>query len=144
MSSNSRLTVATHILAWMALVARKDPGPVTSDRIARSVNTNPVIIRRALGALSKQGLVQSRRGAHAGWTLAKRPDAISLLDVYRAVDEGPIFALHASRPNQACPIGRGIQPVLTDVYDDLAGLLRRRLAGVTIEDLLNRILRGSR
>src|SRR5690606_41460032 len=101
MSSNSRLTVATHILAWMALVARKDRGPVTSDRIARSVNTNPVIIPRALGALSKRGLVQSRRGAHAGWTSAKRPDGVSLLDVYRAVDDAPTFALHGSRPCEA-------------------------------------------
>jgi Rrf2 family protein len=140
MSSNSRLTIATHILAWMALVGRRDPAPVTSERMACSVNTNPVVIRRILGALSKQGLVTSHRGANAGWTLSRRPRDISLLDVYRAVDEGTLFALHASPPNQACPVGRGIQPVLHEVYGEMAQVLQRQLASVTVEDLLDRIL----
>jgi DNA-binding IscR family transcriptional regulator len=53
---------------------------VTSDRIAVSVNTNPVVIRRALALLQQGGLIQSQRGANAGWVLAKRPSAITLLN----------------------------------------------------------------
>ena len=143
MGSNSRLTIATHILAWMALAGRRHPGPFTSEQIARSVNTNPVVIRRILGSLSKHGLVNSHRGANAGWTLSRQPAEISLLEIYRAVDEGPLFALHASRPNRACPIGRGIQPVLKEVYGGLADVLQNQLAGLTIEDLLDRILEVS-
>ncbi len=101
MSSNSRLTIATHILAWMALVETGRADPVTSERIARSVNTNPVVIRRLLGALARKGLVKSHRGANAGWTLATSADAITLSDIYRAVEDGSLFAMHASPPNQA-------------------------------------------
>ncbi|GHO72696.1 hypothetical protein KSD_04670 [Ktedonobacter sp. SOSP1-85] len=64
MSANSRFTVALHTLSWMALVARQRE-IVTSDQIAASVNTNPVVIRRILGLLEKAHLVivQHRTGA---------------------------------------------------------------------------------
>jgi DNA-binding IscR family transcriptional regulator len=39
---------------------------MTSDQVAASMNTNPVIIRRSLGDLRRAGLVQVRRGAGAG------------------------------------------------------------------------------
>ncbi len=140
MSANSRLTVAIHILSWMALVERRRPDPVTSDKIAASVNTNPVVIRRTLGLLRRGGLVRVQRGANAGWKLAKRADAITLLDIYRAVEDAPLFALHATRPNQACPIGRGIQPALKQVYAALEDQLGRQLRKLTIEQVLTETL----
>ncbi len=137
MSANSRLTVAVHILSWMALVARKRADPVTSERIALSVNTNPVVIRRTLGLMQKAGLVRSHRGVNAGWTLAKSAETITLREIFAALGDGGTFALHPSTPNAACPIGRGIQPVLSRVYSSLDELIERQLAQTTIEQLLN-------
>jgi len=132
MSANSRMTVAVHILSFMILWAQKHPEPATSERIAHSVNTNPVVIRRLLGLLQKGGLVKSQRGVNAGWRLAKRPTAITLLDVYRAVEDAPLFALHVSPPNRQCPIGRGVQPALKKVYGALETQLRQRLLRTTL------------
>ncbi|GHO51069.1 Rrf2 family transcriptional regulator [Ktedonospora formicarum] len=105
MSANSRFTVALHTLSWMALVARQRE-IVTSDQIAASVNTNPVVIRRILGVLEKAHLVIVQHGTGAGWKLARTPEAISLLDVYQAVEQSQLFELHHSQPNQACPVGK--------------------------------------
>jgi DNA-binding IscR family transcriptional regulator len=76
--------------------------------------------------------------------LATSADAITLSDIYRAVEDGSLFAMHASPPNQACPVGRGIQPVLTQVYDALDAVLQKQLAEVTIKDILDRILAKDR
>ncbi|MEO3827741.1 Rrf2 family transcriptional regulator [Actinomadura sp. B10D3] len=136
MSANSRFTVAIHILSWMALVARNGEDVVTSDRIAGSVNTNPVVIRRTLGRLREAGLVQSQRGNGAGWSLTRPAASTLLLDVYEAMEPGELFRLHSTLPNQECPVGRGIQPALRRVYGDVDEAVRRRLAGTSIEDVL--------
>lgn len=140
MSVNSRMTIALHVLSFMSSAARKRPDPVTSERIARSVNTNPVVIRRMLGALRQAGLVRSHRGANAGWTLARRPEAISLLDVYSAVHDEPLFGLHASPPNPKCPIARGLPPALRKVYGALEEELRRQLARTSVDEVLDQTL----
>ncbi|MEI5100162.1 Rrf2 family transcriptional regulator [Streptomyces sp. PmtG] len=137
MSANSRMTVATHALTWMALVCPKRPdGIVTSDQIADSVHTNPVVIRRTLGSLRDAGLVVSQRGQGAGWRLAREPEAITLRDVYLAVEPDPLLALHPSTPNQKCPVGRGIPPVLRGAYDRAEEAMKAELAGVTVADVL--------
>jgi Rrf2 family protein len=132
MSANSRMTVAIHILSFMVLWEQRRTELATSERVAESVNTNPVVIRRLLGSLQKAGLVRSHRGKNAGWTLAKQPEAITLLDVYSAVEDAPLFSLHASQPNQNCPIGRGVQPALNKIYGALDRQLRGRLAKTTL------------
>ncbi|RFU38380.1 Rrf2 family transcriptional regulator [Actinomadura logoneensis] len=137
MSANSRMTVATHTLTWMALVCPSRPdGVVTSDRIAASVNTNPVVIRRILGSLRDAGLVVSRRGQGAGWMLGRAPESITLRDVYAAVEPEPLLAPHPAPPNQACPVGRGIPPVLREAYGRAEESMKEQLATVTIADVL--------
>ncbi|MFE9812845.1 Rrf2 family transcriptional regulator [Streptomyces sp. NPDC005227] len=140
MSANSRLTVAAHALAWIGLYQRRGHEVATSEQIATSVNTNPVVIRRLLAELRKAGLADSRRGAGAGWMLSREPAAITLLDVYEAVEPGSVFALHRSAPDPECVVGRGIGPVMTAVYDDVEAALRRELAKTTLEDVLRDVL----
>lgn len=143
MSANSRLTVAIHVLAWMALVSRSGRDVVTSEQIAASVHTNPVVIRRSLGKLRQGGLVRAQRGNGAGWSLARDAASISLLDVYESVESGELFGMHAHEPNQGCPVGRGIQPALQRTYGGLEEALRRELATTSIEGVLADILRGA-
>lgn len=140
MAANSRLTIAVHVLAWMALAQRRGQDLLTSDQVAASVNTNPVIIRRSLGDLRRAGLVQVRHGPGAGWSLARAPQEISLLDVYNAVEQEPLFGMHRTEPNLECPVGRGIRPTLEDVYGGVERALRSQLRRTSIADVLRQTL----
>jgi len=141
MAANSRMTIAVHALAWMALARRRGLEWMTSDQVAASVNTNPVIIRRSLGDLRRAGIVEVRHGTDAGWTLARPAEEIRLLDVYDAVAPEPLFAMHHTEPNLECPVGFGIRPALGHVYEGVEGAVRHELAGTSIADVLRRTLR---
>jgi DNA-binding IscR family transcriptional regulator len=135
MSTNNRMSLAVHVLTWIAFDRRGTDKEVgTSQRIATSVNTNPVVIRRSLINLREAGLVQSSRSR--GWTLTRDASKITLLDVYHAVGGGEIFGMHASPPDAECYVGYGIQPVLTRVYDRATAALCESLASTTIADIL--------
>ena len=136
MNVSTRFTVALHILPLLASSANK---ALTSEYIAGSVNTNPVVIRRLLGLLRRAGFVSSQGGAGGGWELARVPDDITLADVRRAVNEGSPFSMHNQAPNPACPVGRHIQGALTGVYDEAEKALEDRLALTTVRELLQSV-----
>ena len=131
---NSRFAVAVHILT---LLEQQQGEPVPSEYIAGSVNTNPSLVRKLVGMLARAGLTTSQLGTGGGALLAKPASRITLRDVYRAVDEGELFAMHRERPNAACPIGRNIQAALEGHIDTAAAALEEELARVTIADVLN-------
>ena len=96
MTKSSRFVVATHCLT---LLAYGDGEAMTSDYIAGSVNTNPVVVRRILGMLAKAGLVTTHEGAGGGVRLAKSANDIDLRTVFAAVEPDELFAPHPQDPN---------------------------------------------
>ncbi|MFI5891121.1 Rrf2 family transcriptional regulator [Actinoplanes sp. NPDC051513] len=136
MSANSKLTIATHALAWMALNERLGGKFATSDQIANSVATNPVVIRRLMSEMAKAGLIETQRGPSAGWRLARTPEDISLWDINEALGPEAAFALHRNEPSASCPIARGIRPALTPIYARVDDAIRRELAGTRLADVL--------
>ncbi len=141
MPSNSRFAIAVHILTLMAHVGDE---PLKSDEVACSVNTNPVVIRRILCALSKAGLVVSQTGAAGGTRLARKASKITLLEVYRAVDAGNIFAMHPQPPNAQCPVGMKIEGSLDQILSEVEQGVERVLENITIEKVLKSIEPGAR
>src|SRR3982750_2971015 len=89
MRRDSRLSGVLHVLLHMA----EHDGPVTSDMLAKAMGTNPVVVRRIMAGLRDGGYVRSEKGHGGGWVLARDLDAISLLDVHRAVGGPQIFAI---------------------------------------------------
>lgn len=130
MQISSRFSVGVHVLTLLATTPAGEL--LTSDRMAGSVNTNPVVIRRILGQLKKAGLVEIRAAA-GGTYLRRAPAAITLLDVYRAVEvvEGRLFSMH-DNPSPRCLVGRNIQAALDNTLVRAQAALEQELAGVTL------------
>lgn len=136
MSGNSRYTVAIHVLT---LLAHSGPEPLTSEYIAGSVNTNPVVIRRVLACLRTSKLVVSQGGPGGGWRLVRSPRAITLRDVYRAVEGSTLFPLHSNTPNPRCPVGSTIQRALMGHFESAQLALEKDLQRITVADLVKEV-----
>jgi Rrf2 family protein len=135
MAANSQFAVAVHVLT---LLARSGERRAKSEGLAKSVNTNPVVIRRLLSQLAHADLISSQTGAFGGSKLKREPAEINLVDVYRAVCCGEVFALHGRSPSQDCPVGRNIEAVLCNLQKEIDKSVTETLAQYTLADVLEK------
>ena len=135
MQISSRFTMAIHMFACIDTFKEMK---MTSDFMAGSIGTNPVIIRKLLGQLKSAGLVEVARGT-GGVTIKKPLDEITFLDVYKAVECAPdeeLFHFHEN-PNQKCPVGRNIHHVLDDKLIQVQKAMEDELSMITLEEVKN-------
>lgn len=133
MQISSRFTMAIHMFACIDTFAEQK---MTSDFMAGSIGTNPVIIRKLLQQLKAAGLVQVSRGT-GGVTVTRPLEDITFLDIYRAVECTPdeeLFHFH-EKPNKRCPVGRNIHHVLDDKLARVQEAMEKELAAITLADI---------
>ena len=136
MPTSSRFVVAVHALTLMAWF---DDEPLKSDQVAKSVNTNPVVIRRILCELAQAQLVTSQTGSGGGSRLAREPGKITLLDVYQAVHSKGVFSMPRHAPSRHCPVGINIDSVLGEVLGEVDTAVEKVLIKITINDVVQRL-----
>lgn len=130
--NNSRYTIALHILTYLAM---NFEGRNTSEYMAKSINTNPVVVRRILSTLRKAGYVSSQPGVGGGITLMVSPETVTLGDVYSHFEKSELFPMHTNPPMTQCPSGGTIQQVLQPVYDNARNAMCDVLSSTTIAQL---------
>ena len=134
MQISSRFTVALHIFTCVETF--KDQYKITSDFLAGSINTNPVMIRKILTQLKNAGLITVARGT--GGINPTRPlNEITFYDVYEAiepVENGDLFNFH-TRTNPQCPVGRNIHNLLDDKLKAIQLAMEDEMKKYTIDDL---------
>ena len=138
MSISSRFSVGIHILTLIEI--NKD-GVSSSEYIARSVNTNPAMIRKIMGMLKKAGLINVQPGI-AGAELARDLPDITLLDVYKAVNvvkDNELFSIHEN-PNPDCTVGKNIQKTIEPLFFSAQHAMEKVLENVTIEDVVKDVM----
>lgn len=74
-----------------------------------------------------------------GWWLRRDPAEITLLEVYRAVEEGHLLALHRRTPNPDCLVGRNIQRTLEFYFGEAEQAFEQALAGRTIVQVIETV-----
>ena len=132
MKYSLKLSHAVHILVF---IHTAEGVPVSSDKIAESIHTNPGCVRQIMSALRKADLIKSVTG-HPKPELARDPEDISLLAVYKAV-EGDKPLLHLdTHTNPECGVGVNIQLALQTFYDKVQKDAEASMAGISLADII--------
>lgn len=138
MLSSSRFIVAVHAMSVLARFQGK--GPVCSALVAQSVHTNPVVIRRLMTELEKAHLVRSVAGRSGGFELNRDPSAITLADVYFAVEDESVFRMHKTDPLSNCPVAAQLGKILSVPLKAAECALHTSLARTSIRDVATAIV----
>lgn len=125
----------------MAVLAHLPDKDITSGNLATSVNTSPSFVRRVLAKLSKSGLVETAMGKAGACWLAKDAKAISLLDIYRAVDAPKAFSIHGYAEHKPCPVSRNIKRALERTLAKTQKAMEARLAETSLAQITSDIIK---
>ena len=137
MQISSRFTMAIHMFACIDTFSDQK---MTSDFMAASIGTNPVIVRKLLQQLKAAGLIEVQRGT-GGVKITRPLEEITFLDIYQAVECTPdeqLFHFHEN-PNQKCPVGKNIHKVLDNRLLQVQKAMEDKLAEMTLADVKNAV-----
>lgn len=126
-----------HVLLHMA----EQDGPVTSEALAKAMNTNPVVIRRIMAGLRDECYIRSVKGHGGGWTLACDLSTVTLRDVYTALGCPPLLAMGNRTESPGCLVEQAVNAALGQAFRDAEALLLERLGDVTLAALRTRLRR---
>lgn len=133
---DTKFSVALHILAMIS----ESTTVLSSQDLATSVGTNASYIRKVIALLKQAGLIESRQGKQ-GYQLTKRPQEISLLEIYYATQEVThiqLFPVHQNM-NPDCPVGQHIEGAITPIFSEVESHLEQELAGHTLTDVIDNL-----
>ena len=131
MKRDSRMSGVLHVLLHMAEVK----GPVTSEAMAKAMQTNPVVIRRLMAGLRDAGFVRSEKGHGGGWTIARDLASLTLRDVYGALGAPELFAMGNRTQAPGCLVEQAVNAALNSAFLEAETLLLDRFDTVTLAQL---------
>ena len=128
-----------HTLAALGFLKRQGIARVSSRLIAKSVNTNPVVIRNLILSLKKAGLVDSKEGKDGGVSLARPPTKVSLQEIYLAVEETGVLRHNKNPEFKPCPVSRGMKKTLSPIFEEVDRAVVKALKNKTLQQIIDQI-----
>ena len=117
---------ADYALRAMIYLAQIEPNQrAATSQIADVQRIPPSFLAKIISQLSIAGLIHTSRGARGGVSLARSPEAISVLEVVEAID-GPLMLNECSQDVDACPFGSDcpLRPLWCETQAEMVDRLR--------------------
>jgi Rrf2 family protein len=130
-------------LGWL-----HDQTPVPIRRLAAWFDLPQEYLKKRLQALARAGILASAPGARGGWTLARPPERITVMEVVAALEDG-VEPFRCTEVRQRGMSGQGAGPEfvrpcgIVSVMRGAELAWRRELAAHTIADLMARSPSGA-
>jgi len=115
---------------------RKSDKPIGAEQLANELNIPKSFLAKILQSLAKQGILESRKGAHGGFVLAQEINEISVNNVIFAAEGKSPAVFDCTSYSHTCPKGAigtcAISPFLANFQTKIDDFLN----GLTLGDIL--------
>lgn len=123
----------------MTALAYHEGELMTSYQLAKSVRTNPTVVRRLVAKLSEAGLLDSYKGKSGGVRISKNPKDITLKEIYMAVSGKKFINAPDKEPDKKCAVSCSMGSLLSEVIEGLERQSLKYLSTITICDLRKQV-----
>lgn len=138
MRRDSRLSGVLHVLLHMAQHPER---AFTSEEMAKSMDTNPVVIRRIMAGLRDHGYLRSEKGHGGGWTLSCDLAKVTFRDIYTALGCPALLAIGNRTESPGCVVEQAVNAALGAAFDDAETRLLEKFGDVTLAMLATDVRR---
>ena len=125
---SERVNLAIHALGYMSADMEAQPYSVTD--LANALKVSKSHLAKVMQTLVKRGMVESSRGAKGGFSFARDPGEITLLEIYRsmegALEQGTCLLNHPVCVPGSC--------LLTELFKKTEKVFREELSDKTVAD----------
>ncbi|MGL4667025.1 MAG: Fe-S cluster assembly transcription factor [Saezia sp.] len=122
------------VTAMIDLSMRQHLGPVTLAAISQRQQISLSYLEQLFGKLRRHELVESTRGPGGGYSLARKPEAITVADIIVAVDE-PIDATQCGGKENC--LGEGNRCMTHELWSTLNSKMIEFLDSVNLKKLVD-------
>lgn len=119
--------------AMLELAKNKSGHPLQIKEIAQRQDISVKYLERIMSHMAATGLVSSLRGLHGGFTLARAPADINLMDILTAADES-IIPVNCVTDKACC--GNTADCVMSRVWAGLYERMKDYLSSISLQDLM--------
>lgn len=133
MKLSTRGRYASRLMLELAI--NFENGPIFLKDIARDEEISEKYLGQLIAPLKTAKLINSTRGAHGGYSLARAPEEIRLSEVVRAA-EGPLVLVECVENPDVC--NRICKCVTRDIWEEVSIKIQETLDQITLADMLER------
>lgn len=108
-------------------------GPVPLRAISKRQDITEKYLWHLINPLKSAGLIESTRGAHGGYVLAKPLSDISIKEIVRAL-EGPLSLVKCVEKPGSCKKSQSC--AARDVWKEVADKISETLESITLKDIV--------
>jgi FeS assembly SUF system regulator len=122
-------------IVLLAHLAKHDTTSTHNAReVAQEVDLPLPVVAKVLKSLARRGILQSHRGAKGGYSLARRPQDISVTEMIGAL-EGPVAMTECALQGQLCPHEDSC--AVRDPWQIINRVVQESLSRVTLANLID-------
>jgi len=122
------------LLALAELATLKEA--IDSNHLSQNIGISKYFLAKLLQNLSKKGIVKSFKGVNGGFILAKKPEEIKVIDIFKCVEDKDFLVYECAQNESDCPNDKAsvcsIWPFLNLLEDNILKYLEK----FTLEDVV--------